>query len=128
LIFCFQDVKVEKRRPSWLSQILYHGGFTFYPEDPTNYLKITNLVAAKRIAEVVHEKYGLRGYLDSALCNLEFDGDILPTLDCYRDMMVQHGDDSDYSASEQTHGDSFFSLLRNAGLRRRAEFQVTMVS
>lgn len=79
---------------------------------------------------MILEKYGLCESLNAALQNLEIDGDIEPVLNCYRDLMVQRDVGySDYSASEQTHRDSFyFSLLRNAALRPRAEVQVTMVS
>jgi len=79
---------------------------------------------------VVLEKYGLRESLNAVLQNLEIDGDIEPVLNRYRNLMVQRDVGySNYSASEQTHRDSFyFSLLRNATLRPRAEFQATMVS
>ena len=69
--------------------MLYYGGLTFYQEDPAHYLKIPNWVAAKRIAEAVLEKYGLRESLNAALRSLEIDGDIQPVLSCYRDLMVQ---------------------------------------
>jgi hypothetical protein len=79
---------------------------------------------------VVLEKYGLRESLNAALQSFEIDGDIEPVLSCYRHLMVQRDVGySDYSASEQIHRDSFyFSLLKNAALRPRAEFQVPMVS
>ena len=79
---------------------------------------------ANRIAEVILEKYGLHESLNAALQNLEIDGDIEPVLNCYRNLMVQR--DVGYTDSEQIHRDSFyFSLLRNATLRPRAEVQVS---
>ena len=109
--------------------MLYFGGLTFYPEDPAHCLQIPNAIAAKRIAETVLEKYGLRESLNSALEFLKTDGDIRPVLSCYRDLIVQRDVGySDYAASEQIHRDSFyFSLLRNASLSPQAEFQLTKV-
>jgi len=110
--------------------MLYFGGLTFYQEDPAHYLQISNAIAAKRIAQTVLEKYGLRESLNSALEFLEIDGDIRLVLSCYYDLMVQRDVGySDFEASEQVHRDSFyFSLLRNASLRPHAEFMTTKVS
>jgi predicted AAA+ superfamily ATPase len=105
------------------------GGLTFYPEDPANYLGIPNSVAARRIAEVVLEKYGLPFSLNATLDTLISKGHIQPVLSCYRDLMV-HRDVgySDYSKSEETHRDSFyFALLKNAALQPQAEFPLTLV-
>jgi hypothetical protein len=69
--------------------MLYYGGITFDSEDPAHYLKIPNAVAARRIAEAVLKRYGLRHSLAAALHSLKPNGNILPVLNCYRDLMVQ---------------------------------------
>jgi len=110
--------------------MLYHGGLTFYPEDPTNYLKIPNRIAEMRIAKAVLNKYGLRSSLISTLDSLNSDGNIQPVLSCYRDLMVQRDVGySDFNKSEESLRDSFyFSLLRNPSLQPRVEFPLTLVS
>jgi hypothetical protein len=109
--------------------MLYYGGLTFYSEDPAHYLKIPNEVAAKRIAEAVLDKYGLRNSLTAALHSLKSSGNIESVLNCYRDLMAQRDVGySDYEHSERIHRDSFYySLLQNASLRPLAEFRLTMV-
>ena len=110
--------------------MIYFGGLTFYPEDPANYLKIPNKIAAKRIAEAVLRKYGLRESLDTALNSLRSNREILPVLSCYRDLMVQRDvGSSDFNKSEEIHRDSFhFSLLQNYLLHPRPEFKVIKVT
>ena len=118
---------VERDERAWRSLMLCYGGLTFYPKDPAHYLKITNLVAAERIAEAVLEKYELSEDLSFVLKYLKIDGDIRPILRCYRDLMVQRDvHENDFRKSEETHRDSFyFSLLHNPYLRPHAEFQMT---
>jgi integrase len=109
--------------------MLYYGGLTFDSKDPAHYLNIPNAVAAVRIAEAVLKKHGLRHSLTAALHSLISNGDILPVLSCYRDLMVQRDvGHSDYESSEQIHRDSFYySLLQNASLRPQVEFKPTKV-
>ena len=82
------------------------------------------------IAEAVLDKYGLYDSLNSALEFLKADGNILPALKCYRDLMMQRDvGHSDYEASEQNHRDSFyFLLLKNSLLHPQVEFQLTKVA
>ena len=110
--------------------MIYSGALTFYPNDPGNYLKIPNKVAASRIAHAVLERYKLSESLVVALQTLVRDGDIERVLSCYRDLMTQR--DVTYGdltlMDEGKHRDSFyFSLLRNPYLFPRAEFKVTKV-
>jgi hypothetical protein len=120
---------IEKSRPAWRSLMLYYGGLSFSPEDPGHYLRIPNLIAAKRIAHTVLEKYGLRESLTSTLENLASNGNIQPVLSCYHNLMIQRDVGySDFEASEKIHRDSFyFSLLRNASLVPKVEFPLTIV-
>jgi len=109
--------------------MLYFGGLTFYDKDPKNFLKIPNEIAARRIAETVLEKFGLRQSLNSALEYFQHNGNIRQVLSCYRTLMVQRdvGFD-DFNKSEETHRDSFyFSLLRNHFIRPNMEVKVVKV-
>ncbi len=110
--------------------MIYFGGLTFYPNDPANYLKIPNNIAAKRIALAVLDNYGLRDSLNAALEFLIHDGEIERVLSCYRDLMLQRDVTLDdlTKKTEEIHRDSFhFSLLQNYLLRPRVEFQVIKV-
>ena len=103
------------------------GGLTFYAEDPKNFLKIPNAIAARRIAESVLRKYGLLESLPSALNLLQTNGNISPLLSCYQDLMVQRdvGYD-DFEKTEDIHRDSFhFTLIQNHFHRPEPEFKVT---
>jgi hypothetical protein len=107
--FTIADLKgdAEHSRRAWRSLMLCHGGLTFDPKDPAHYLKIPNLVAAGRIAEMVLERYQLRDTINSALGQLEIDGDIRPVLRCYRDLMVRRDvHQNDFRKSEENHHDS----------------------
>jgi hypothetical protein len=127
--FILTDLKrdVERSRSAWRSLMLCYGGFTFDPKDPAYNLKVTNFVAAERIASAVLEKYELRETLNTSLDRLDIDGNIRPVLECYRNVMVQRDVlESDFWKSEEIHRDSFyFSLLRNPSLRPQVEFQLT---
>ncbi|KAN0086818.1 putative AAA-ATPase domain containing protein [Elaphomyces granulatus] len=124
--FMVEDLNrvAEKSQPAWRSLMISFGGLTFCPEDPANYLRIPNSVAARRIAEVVLEKYGLRFSLNATLDTLVSKGHIQPVLSAYRDLMV-HRDVgySDYNKSEETHRDSFYFALRP-----QVEFPLTLPS
>jgi hypothetical protein len=111
--------------------MIYFGGLTFDPKEPTTYLRVPNKVAAKRIATAVLERYNLRESFKFALQNLVDDGEIERVLSCYRDLMTQR----DVTVSdlinrcEGDHRDSFYFCLRlNHHLFPRVEFQVTKVS
>ena len=97
---------------------------------PTTHLKITNNVAADRIALAVLEKYDLRNSLEEALQYLVNDGELERTLGCYRGLMMQRDITSKdlTDRSEADHRDSFsFCHLRNHFLVPRVEFEVIKV-
>ena len=50
--------------------MLHFGGFTFDSTEPKHYIKIPNMIAARRIAKTVLRKYKLQGSLNSALKSL----------------------------------------------------------
>jgi hypothetical protein len=115
--------------PAWRSLMLYFGGLTFYDKDPGNFFKIPNKIAAKRIAETVLEKFGIRGSLNSALESFRFDGNMQKVLNCYRILMVQRDVvNRDFNKSEEIHRNSFyFSMLQNYFIRPNTELKVTKV-
>ena len=62
-----QSRDIESSPPAWRSLMIYFGGLTFYAEDPKHFLKIPNVIAARRIAESVLQKYELLESLPAAL-------------------------------------------------------------
>ncbi|KIX01367.1 uncharacterized protein Z518_09092 [Rhinocladiella mackenziei CBS 650.93] len=113
---------------SWRSLLVYFGGLTFHPENPTTQLKIPNRVAADRIALAILEKYDLRNSLEEALLHLVEHGELEPTLGCYRELMMQRNITADdlTKKTEEHHRDSiYFCLLRNRFLVPWPEFKVT---
>jgi hypothetical protein len=101
-----------------------------HPNDPKNYLKIPNKIAAKRIATAVIRKYRLGESLNIALSDLAKNGDLKPVLSCYRKMMVQRdvGISDLKNKTEEVHRDSFyFTLLQNHCLKPTLEFNVVKV-
>ena len=106
---------------AWTSLIVYFGGLTFQADKPTSHLKITNRVAAKRIAHAVLEKYHLRSSWKEALRRL-IDREVEGTLRVYRGWMVQR-DVSGHDLSkkdEASHRDSFcFHLLETPRVGRQ---------
>ena len=115
--------------PAWRSLMLYFGGLTFYDKEPKKFLKIPNEIAARRIAETVLEKFGIRESLNSVLAYFRYNGNIRQVLNCYRNLMVQRDVGfNDFNKSEEVHRDCFyFSLLRNVFIRPNVELKVTKV-
>src|SRR3954464_11088241 len=96
--------------------MLYFGGLTFCPEEPTKYLRVPNLAAESRIASIIREKYKVSKTLPFALRELYKNGEIKKVLDIYHKLMLQRdifGNGRTLDA-EGKHPDSFlFCLLRN---------------
>ena len=109
--------------------MLHFGGFTFDTTEPKRYIKIPNVIAARRIAQTVLRKYKLHGSLNSALKSLGTSANIRAVLACYRELMVQrdvYGDD--FNKSEENHRDCFyFAFLKNHFVRPHPEFKVIKV-
>ncbi|RVD90412.1 uncharacterized protein DFL_001378 [Arthrobotrys flagrans] len=120
------DLKSNLSVASWRSLMIYFGGFTFHPKNPAKYLKIPNLVSASRIASVVIEKYNLSMFIDPACDTLYKNGDIEPTFNFYRGLMIERETSVNdlTKTTEENHRDSFYScLLRNKLLFPRLEFK-----
>jgi hypothetical protein len=110
--------------------MVYFGSLTFDQKNPAIHLKIPNKVAAKRIAEVILERYKLPQSLKVALQTLFQDGDVEQVLSCYRDLMTERDVTPDdlIITDEGKHRDHFyFGLLRNHNLLPHAEFKVIKV-
>ncbi|KAF8542939.1 hypothetical protein BDD12DRAFT_318297 [Trichophaea hybrida] len=113
---------------AWQAYVLYNGGFTFDNNNPSKYLKIPNLIAARRIANVVLHRYGLfKKDIDQAIEIFASKGDITEVLKLYQHMMCQrdisHGD---FDKSEEIHASSIiYSILKNVLLKVHPEFKVT---
>ncbi|KAL0632325.1 hypothetical protein Q9L58_008805 [Maublancomyces gigas] len=118
----------EDNLSTWQSFLLYHGGLTFDSHNPTKQMRIPNLIAARRIAAAVSDRYGLVVKdIDRAIDIFAATGDITESLKLYQDLMskrdVHHGD---FDKTEEFHANSFnHSLLKNVLLTITPEFEVT---
>ncbi|KIX00688.1 uncharacterized protein Z518_09753 [Rhinocladiella mackenziei CBS 650.93] len=107
----------------------YMGGLTFDPDDPSNFLKIPNLVAATRFGSAMLNRLGLYNSMTSALRNLARTGSPMDVLAGYCHMMRQHDVVGEaFSKKEEHHRDSIqWTILENPALKSAAEYKVTKV-
>ena len=107
------------------------GGLTFTEEDPKNFLRIPNFVAAQRFVEAVLDRYHLRATdIEEALSRIAENGNIKPLLRCYQNLMIERDlGDTDFRKSEEIHRDSiYYAFLKNPFLRQTAaEYEITKV-
>ena len=107
-----QTLDTENTEAAWRSLMLYFGALTFWPEDSEQFLKIPNVIAARRIAQAVLRKYGALKTLDSSLRFLESKGEIGDVLRHYRELMVQQDvAGQDFNKSEEMHRDLFYHTI-----------------
>ena len=110
--------------------LLYFGAFTFYKDNPANYLTIPNHIVAKRFGSTILRGYRFTSSMQNAIRFLALDGNIIAPLQGYQELMVardikHHG----YSMTEAQHRDSFhIAILENPALNPQVEYQVTKVS
>jgi pentatricopeptide repeat protein len=123
-------VSDDDNNAAWTSLLVYFGGLTFSPENPTSHLKIPNIVAHKRIARAVLQKCDLRSSWTGALQCLVDEGKIEEALRVYRKWMAQRDvTNDDLSKKDKaSHRDDFaFRLLEHPLLVPHPEFQVIKV-
>ena len=121
---------VDCSLPAWRGLILYAGGFTFDERNPDQYLKIPNLIAAKRFGRTVLDRHGLTQTMGHAVKSLESTGDIRLVLASYRKLMAECdvGWD-DFGKDEGTHRDLLRNtILENPGLEACVEYEVIKAS
>jgi hypothetical protein len=105
------------------------GGLTFDSDDPSKFLKIPNLVAAKRFGSALLNRYGLYGSMKDALYTLAETGDPMNVLIGYCRLMQQRDVIGDaFTKKKEHHRDSIWAtILENPAIKPMAEYQVRKV-
>ena len=105
------------------------GGLTFDSDEPSKFLKIPNLVAAKRIGLALLARYGLDDSLKNALYVLAGTGNPMKVLAGYCVLMRERDVVGDALAkTEEDHRDSIrVAILENPAIKPVAEYQVRKV-
>lgn len=111
---------------AWQSLMVYMGGLTFDPQDPSKFLKIPNLVAAKRFRYALLSRVNLYQSITNALRFLSENGNIKDVLTGYRRLMQQRDiGDQAFRKTEENHRDSiWYTILENPALTPKAEYRV----
>jgi hypothetical protein len=109
--------------------MVYMGGLTFDPRNPSNLLKIPNLVAARRFGYALLSRIGLYNSMSNALRFLSETGNIKDVLTGYRRLMQQRDvGNLAFGKNEENHRDSiWYAILENPALAAKAEYQVRKV-
>lgn len=109
--------------------MIYMGGLTFDSDDPSNFSKIPNLVAAKRFGSTILKRLGLYDSMKTALHSLAMTGNPMDVLAGYCHMMQQHDVIGDaFLKKEEHHRDIIqWTILENPSLKPTGEYRVTKV-
>jgi hypothetical protein len=109
--------------------MVYMGGLTFDSDDPSKFLRIPNLVAAKRFGSALLDRYGLYNSMRDALYTLAGTGNPMNILAGYCHLMRQQ--DVTRDAFAKTEGDHrntlFITILENITAEPKIEYQVKKV-
>ena len=105
--------------------MVYMGGLTFDRHDPSNLLKIPNLIAARRFGYALLSRIGLY----NALRFLLETGNIKNVLTGYCRLMRQRdvGSFADRKTEEHYRDSIWYTILENPALVAIAEYQVRKV-
>jgi hypothetical protein len=109
--------------------MVYMGGLTFDMAEPSKFLKIPNLVAAKRFGSALLDRLGLYKSMKSALFNLAATGNPMNVLAGYCQLMRQRDVIGDaFTKKEEHHRDSvLITILENPAIKPEAEYEVRKV-
>jgi hypothetical protein len=109
--------------------MVYMGGLTFDSDNPSKFLKIPNLVAAKRVGLALLARYGLDVSMKNALDVLAGTGNPMKVLAGYCALMRQRDVVGDaFAKMEEDHRDSIWvTILENPAIKPVAEYQVRKV-
>ena len=109
--------------------MIYMGGLTFDSDDPSNFSKIPNLVAAKRFGSAILERLSMYNSMKTALDRLARTGNPMDVLAGYCHMMQQRDVIGDaFLKKEEHHRDIIqWTILENHTLKPTGEYQVTKV-
>jgi hypothetical protein len=108
--------------------MIYMGGLTFDSDDPSNFSKIPNLIAAERFGSAILKRLGMYNSTKTALHRLARTGNPIDVLAGYCHMMQQRDVIGDAFLKEEHHRDSiWWTILENPSLKSTAEYKVTKV-
>jgi hypothetical protein len=108
--------------------MIYMGSLTFDSDDPSNFSKIPNFIAAKGFGSAILERLGIYNSMKTALHSLTRTGDPMDVLAGYCHMMQQCDIGAAFLKNEEHHRDSIqWTILENPSLKPTAEYQVTKV-
>jgi len=102
------------------------GGLTFDSDDPSRFLKIPNLVAAKRFGHALLDRIGLYNSMKDALYTLAKTGNPKDLLAGYCRLMQERDvADHAFKKNEEHHRDSVrYAILENPAINPKAEYEV----
>lgn len=111
---------------AWRSLMVYMGGLTFDPDDPSKFLKIPNLVAAKRFGTALLDRLGLYNSIKNTLYTLAQTGNPMGALAAYCHLMRQYDVIGDAFLKNEGHHRSIIqvAILENPAIKPTAEFIV----
>jgi hypothetical protein len=109
--------------------MVYMGGLTFDSDNPSKFLKIPNLVAAKRFGLALLTQHGLYNSMKNALYTLAGTGNPMDVLIGYCHLMRQRDVTRDaFTKKEEHYRDSIWvTILENPAIKPMAEYQVRKV-
>jgi hypothetical protein len=109
--------------------MVYMGGLTFDSDDPSKFLKIPNLIAAKRFGSALLNRHCLYSSMKDALYTLTRTGNPISILVGYCHLMRQYDVIGDaFTMTEEHYRDSIWiTILENPAIKPMAEYQVRKV-
>ena len=109
--------------------MVYIGGLTFDSEEPSRFLKIPNLVAAKRFGRALLDRLGSYESARDALYTLAGTGNPKDMLAGYCHLMRQRDvGEAAFTKTEENHRDSILiTILENPAIQPAAEYEVRKV-
>jgi hypothetical protein len=109
--------------------MVYMGALTLDSDEPSKFLKIPNLIAAKRFGSALLDRYGLRSSVKNALYTLAETGNPMDILIAYCHLMRQQDVTRNaFKKTEENHrGIIWVTILENPFVQPVAEYQVRKV-
>ncbi|KIX02281.1 uncharacterized protein Z518_08220 [Rhinocladiella mackenziei CBS 650.93] len=121
------QVTGEDEIPAWRSLMVYMDGLAFDSDNPSQFLKIPNRVAARRFGSAILERLGLYSTIGDALRTLAQTGNPMRALAGYCRLMRQHDKIGDAFLKKEEHHRGIFQImiLENPSIDAVGEYQVT---